>query len=71
MFAKSIPPAQRRLIDKNYLQTIDAPSHENDIYRRSFSIQEPTVCGAGIGSAPEGEDEVFAEHYDVNHLYFK
>ena len=29
MFAKSIPPGQRRLIDKNYLQTIDMPSHEN------------------------------------------
>ena len=59
-YAKSIPPNQRRLIDQNFLMTLET-AQNGSAAAKSILKNVPA----------NQEEEVIAEHYDKYNLYFK
>lgn len=72
-YAQSIPANQRKIIDKNYLASVEMASREGDRPHHTPDKKKGylTPC-PGVGDTfGVFDEEVLAQHYDKHHLYLK
>jgi hypothetical protein len=70
MFAQSIPSNQRKIIDRNYLASVEMASREGK--RLDPVPREKNTSCPGIGDTTGlYDEELIAQHYDKHHLYLK